>query len=334
MRFADIHTDADVVRALKGMVDGGKVPHALLFREPDGGGAVPLCLAFLQYLFCRNRQEEDSCGVCPSCNKVSKLIHPDIRFIFPTAASDKSRPGEARSVQQAGVFRALVTEHPYFRESELADALGIEGKSSLIAVAEARELLTSLAMSSLEGGWRAVVMYLPEKMNQETANRLLKAIEEPEQRTLFLLVTHAMEKVLPTIASRCQRITVHGEDGRRAPDFPEPELFADLMDALLARDLWAALDVGERIAALPSRESVKAFCIFAADALRNVFLVQQGLPQLGDAQGRTAEWAAKCRKSFPRNAMACFNRARMLVERNVNQKLLSADLVNRLSGWV
>ncbi len=321
MRFSDITGNADTVRALSGMISSGRIPHALMFTEPDGGPAMSIALAYLQYLYCPQRHDGDSCGQCPSCNRVSKLIHPDIHFIFPTTSPQTS----ASLMPQ---FRALVQQNPCFTESELGAALGIDSKSSLIAVAEAREVLSQLSLSALEGGWRSVVIYLPEKMNQDAANRLLKAIEEPEAQTQFLLITHAPEKVLQTIASRCQRLQLGA--AARAPEFEDPQMLDDLMEALLRHDLFDALQAAERISSLPSRESAKAFCKFAADAMRNIFLVQQGIGLPQTASGNATQWAPRVKKTFPRAAVGAFDTAYRLIERNVNTKIIFADLANRL----
>ena len=301
----------NIEEILKGMVDSGRVPHAIMFSEPDGGPAFGLAVGFLKYLY-------GEAG-----GRVAKLIHPDVHFIFPTTSPQTSS-------SLAPQFRELALANPSFTEAELNSALGIEGKSSLIAVAEAKEVLSSLSLSALEGGWRSVVIYLPEKMNQETANRLLKSIEEPSEKTLFILITHAPEKVLRTIWSRCQHFQLG--DALRAPDFDSPELLDTLMDALSSRDLFAALEAGEKISALPSRENAKAFCKFAADAMRNLFIAQQGLDLPATSSGKASEWAPRFKKTFPRAAAACFDRAARLVDRNVNTKIVFTDLVNRLSS--
>ena len=323
MTFAQVLGNEDVKQALVGMVDSGRIPHAILFHEDDGGGAFPLALAFLQYLFCRDRRAGDSCGVCPSCGKIAKLIHPDVHFVFPTAAG-------VLSEQYMEPLRKLVAERPDFREAELSEALGIEGKNSVIAVAESRRLLEKLSLSALEGGWRAVVIYLPERMNAEAANRLLKMIEEPPLQTQFLLVTHQPEKVLTTISSRCQRIRI--QSGGSAPEavFADAALMDELMASLLAKDLLGALEVADRIASLPSRESAKAFCTYAADRLRQVFLVQQGVRLSGEISPEAQRWAGQCRKTFPREALAVLDRAQTLIGRNVNLKILFADMADRM----
>ena len=323
MTFAQVQGNTEVKRALTGMVDAGRVPHAILFHEEDGGGAFPLTLAFLQYLFCKHRSGGDSCGACPSCGKISRLIHPDVHIVFPTAAN-------ALSEQYMEPLRRLVAENPAFRETELSEALGIEGKNSLIAVAESRRLLEKLSLSALEGGYRAVVIYLPERLNAEAANRLLKMIEEPPQQTQFVLIAHQLDKVLTTIASRCQRIRIQPAGPLAAAEFSESELLDDLMDALLGKDLLGALEVSERIASLPSRESAKAFCIFAADRLRQVFLCQQGVEGAGQISPQARDWAARCRKTFPREALSVLDRAQTLIGRNVNLKILFADMADRM----
>ena len=323
MTFAQIQGNEDVKQALAGMVDAGRIPHAILFHEDDGGGAFPIALAFLQYLFCRERSGGDSCGRCPSCGKIARLIHPDVHFVFPTAAG-------ALSEQFLEPLRRLVAERPAFREAELTDALGIAGKVPMIAVAESRRLLEKLSLSALEGGWRAVVIYLPERMNAEAANRLLKIIEEPPAQTQFLLIAHQMDRVLPTIASRCQRIRVRAAGAATAPGFADAGALDELMDALLGKDLLGALDVADRLAALPSRESAKSFCTFAADRLRQIFLAQQGIEGAGEISPQARAWAARCRKTFPRQALEVLDRTQTLIGRNVNLKILFTDMTDRL----
>lgn len=321
MRFGQIQGNSDAARALSGMIASGKVPHAVMFHEDDGGGGMELATAFLQMLYCDSPSDADSCGNCPSCNKLSKLIHPDVHIIFPVTAGEFSD-----SYMQK--FRELFRDNPRFTAAQLGDALGIEGKASMIAVPEAKKLLETLSLSALEGGYRSVLIYLPEKMNQEAANRLLKVVEEPPLRTQFVFVTHNPEKVMRTIASRCQTIRVipGGESGV-TESFDE---FGILMDALCRHNLLEALDVSETLAALPSREKAKSFCKFASSSLRTIFLLQQGVGNMAGDDERAARWASSCRKTFPRVAAAAFDRATMLIDRNVNLKIIFADLVNRL----
>ena len=215
MNFSQVKGNREVVRTLVSMVDSGRIPHAVMFHEEDGGEAFPLCLALLSYLYCRRRAHSDSCSQCPSCNRIDKLIHPDVHFIFPTASS-------ALTGQYMAQLRGLVSEKLPFTEDDVCSAFGIERKRQIIAVGEARHLLDSLSVTALEGGYRSVVIYLPEKMNAEAANRLLKIVEEPPQLTLFLMITHHPEQVLQTISSRCLHIQVEraGTVSEKLPSGP------------------------------------------------------------------------------------------------------------------
>lgn len=320
-----VYGNTELVDALHRMVESGHVPHALLLHEDDGGGAFPIVLNFLEELY----------GGAP---RVQKLIHPDIHFVFPVAGGDK-----AVSLQFIAPFRALLQENPYFYESELYSAIGIEGKQSNISVNEARSILDRLSLSAVEGGYRSVVLYLPEKLNMQAANALLKMVEEPPEKTLFVLITHAPEKVLQTISSRCLHLRVQplSEQDQRdvhaaeaAQNVELQDLFHDLLNSLLQRDLMGTLETGEALAALESRERQKAFCQEASNGLRKIFLLQQGMPELAHVRPEDTEFfsrmAAAFKPSFPRLALSCLEKAQQLIERNVNQKILFADLVNQL----
>ena len=304
---------SDLLKTLCGMVDAGRVPHALLLHEDDGGGGVPLAIQFLEHLYGGNP-------------RVGKLIHPDIHFIFPLVQA-----GDSVAEQYAKEWRALVQENPSFSEGDLYDALGFEGKNTVISVKEANALLQVLSRYSLEGGYTAVVIYLPEKMNSVAANKLLKILEEPPQQTIFVMVTHAPERLLPTILSRCQlfRVEAAADADSVALRYDDGGLLAALMQAVIARDLSGALEVGEQLSALPSRDSMRAFCRYAAEKMRRVFLVQQGLTVLAGDDPEAAGWASACKKTFPRKALEALDKASGLIGRNVNQNILFTDLVNR-----
>ena len=316
---------ATVAAVLRQMAENGRIPHAMLLHENDGGGAFPLILDFLDEVYGHNP-------------RVKKLIHPDIHFIFPVAGPDK--PVSDRFI---AAWRELLLENPCFYENELYTAIGIDSKQSLISVYEARSILEKLSLSAVEGGYRTVVVYLPEKMNPQAANALLKMVEEPPENTLFLLVTHQPERVLTTIFSRCLFLRVppfsreedrevHAKEGAETSELSD--LFHDLLDALVRKDLLGALETGDAMAELGSREKQKRFCRVASEGLRNIFLLQQGLPDLADILGDERpfyeEMAAKLRKNFSRQALAALDRVLLLLERNGNQKILFTDLVNRL----
>lgn len=319
------NSSAAVAAVLRQMAESGRIPHAMLFHENDGGGAFPLILNFLDEVYGHNP-------------RVKKLIHPDIQFVFPVAGGDK--PVSERFI---GAWRELLQENPCFYENELYTAIGIDSKQSLISVHEARYILDKLSLSAVEGGYRTVVVYLPEKMNPQAANALLKMVEEPPENTLFLLVTHQPERVLTTIFSRCLFLrvppltreedrAVHAKEGAETTELSD--LFHDLLDALVRKDLLGALETADAVADLGSREKQKRFCRVASEGLRTIFLLQQGLPGLADLAGDEMpfyeEMAAKLRKNFSRQALSSLDRVLLLLERNVNQKILFTDLVNRL----
>ena len=347
MRFADVIGNETVVKALASMADTGRVAHAMLMYENEGCGAIALALAYVQYLNCSNPSNGDSCGECPSCRQMSKLIHPDVHFVFPVNKGPKASEDKPVSDSYLKYWRELVLSDAYFSEADLQKAIGIEGKVGLIAVAEAKSIISKLSLASVTDGYKAVIFYLPEKMNQETANRLLKLVEEPPQKTLFLFITHAPEKVLQTIFSRCQSIRVmpltKEEAARVATLRPETDkedynqqmdLFSDLMNAIIARDLMGTLECGEAMAALDSREKQKAFCTFAAECLRKIFMIQQNLRQLADIVPEEEAFydgiASKVAKTFCSKTITNIEKAVGLIERNVSSKIVFCDLVNRM----
>jgi DNA polymerase-3 subunit delta' len=184
-------------------------------------------------------------------------------------------------------------------------------------------------------------------MNQETANRLLKMVEEPPADTVFIFITHAPEKVLQTIFSRCQSVRVLPLTKEEAaavkalkPQGDSEEydafmdLFSDLMNAIVARDLMGALECSETMAALDSREKQKAFCIFASECIRKIFLIQQKLPQIADIAPQEQEFfqkmAAGCGRKFCSRSIPNIEKVAAMIDRNVNAKMLFCDLVNRM----
>ena len=347
MRFADVIGNASVAKMLSSMADSGRIAHAMLLYENEGCGALALALAYVQYLNCSNPSDGDSCGRCQSCNQISKLIHPDVHFVFPVNKGPKSNDDKPTSESYLKYWRELAVADPYFTEADLQRAIGIESKNGLIAVAEAKSIINKLSLASVADGYKAVIFYLPEKMNQETANRLLKMVEEPPEKTVFLFITHAPEKVLQTIFSRCQSVRVlpltKEEAAQVAAAKPEVDredenafmdLFSDLLRSIVSRDLLGTLECGESMAALDSREKQKAFCTFASECIRKVFMIQQNLPQISGVteheQEFYAEIAAKCPKGFCVKTIANIEKVASMIDRNVNSKILFCDLVNRM----
>ncbi len=347
MQFSKIIGNADVAKTLASMADSGRVAHAMLMYENEGCGALALALAYVQYLNCSNPHDGDSCGECPSCRQMSKLIHPDVHYVFPVNKGPKTSDDKPTSESYIKYWRELAVANPYFVEADLQKAIGIESKNGLIAVAEAKSIINKLSLTAVSDGYKAVIFYLPEKMNQETANRLLKMVEEPPEKTLFIFITHAPEKVLQTIFSRCQSIRVmpltkeETEKVKAMNPFDDSEeynlfldLFADLMNALVSRNLTAALECGETMSALESREKQKAFCNFAGECIRKIFMIQQNLPQIaGVADGEMgfySDMAARLGKGFCSRSISNIEKVVAMIDRNVNAKILFCDLVNRM----
>ena len=347
MKFSEIIGNAEVAGTLVSMADSGRVAHAMLMYENEGCGALALALAYVQYLNCTSPHDGDSCGECPSCRQMAKLIHPDVHFVFPVNKGPKTSDDKPTSESYIRYWRELAIANPYFVEADLQKAIGIESKNGLIAVAEARSIINKLSLTSVADGYKAVIFYLPEKMNQETANRLLKMVEEPPEKTIFLFITHAPEKVLQTIFSRCQSVRVMPltkEEAARVKalnPFDDREeyvqfmdLFSDLMRAIVSRDLMSALECGEVLAALDSREKQKGFCTFASECIRKIFLIQQKLPQIADIpeeeQDFFMDMAGRCGKGFCTRSVADIEKVVSMIDRNVNSKILFCDLVNRM----
>ena len=347
MRFADIIGNADVAKALANMADSGRVAHAMLMYENEGCGALALALAYVQYLNCTDPAGGDSCGECPSCRQMAKLIHPDVHFVFPVNKGPKSSDDKPTSESYLSYWRELALADPYFTESDLQKAIGIESRNGLIAVAEAKNIINRLSLTAVGDGYKAVIFYLPEKMNQETANRLLKMVEEPPVNTLFIFITHAPEKVLQTIFSRCQSIRVMplskeeaaqvkamkpGDDREEYNLFME--IFSDLMNSIVSRDLMGALECGETVASLESREKQKAFCNFAGDCIRKIFMVQQNMKHIAGLDSQEEEVftrvAGQCGNGFCMRTIVNIEKVVSLIDRNVNSKILFCDLVNRM----
>lgn len=206
MQFTDVIGQEAVKRQLRRMWQEGRMPHALLLAGPEGCGKLPMALALATRLLCRTPNEADeACGVCRDCKMTAKWAHPDLHFIFPVF----NAPGQSgRTVSDRFLteWRTQLDETPYFTRQAWLKRIGVENQQSLIGVAEANNLLSKLFTVSSQGGYRIVIIWLAEQMNQEAANKLLKILEEPPAGTIFILTANEPERMLPTILSRTQRI--------------------------------------------------------------------------------------------------------------------------------
>lgn len=206
MLYANIVGQQEAKGRLLKMVNDNRVPHALLFSGKEGSGNLPAALAFAQHLYCPNKTEAGACGVCNSCNKVSKLIHPDLHFVFPIAKSKDVRKSEDVLKE----FREAFLQQPYLTLNDWFNELSAENKQPIIPVEESSDILRKLSYTSYEGSYKIMIIWQPEKMNAESANKLLKILEEPPEQTIFILVSNQPEQLLATIISRVQQIPFFG----------------------------------------------------------------------------------------------------------------------------
>lgn len=210
MRFSDVIGHNEIKERLRRAVDQGRVSHAQLFTGECGGGALPMALAYAQYINCTNRHDGDSCGECPSCRKMEELAHPDMHFVFPVNKQGKKSGEKVMSGDFLQPWREQIrSTGGYFDESMWNDRLDL-GKTlkPLISVHDAGEIIRTLSFKSFEGEYKIVLVWLPELMNVEAANTLLKILEEPWEKTLFLMVSRQPQRLLSTIISRTQEVAV------------------------------------------------------------------------------------------------------------------------------
>ena len=204
MKFSDIPAHNFAKQKLRTFVDSNKIPHAILLEGPSGIGKYALARAFTQYIHCQNRQDGDSCGMCPSCLQHESFNHIDTHFVFPVVK--KSSPKKSFSDDYIDAWKDFLSENPYMDFQKWLVALDNVNAQPVIYVDESEELIRKLNFTSHQAKYKVVLFWLPERMNQECANKLLKLIEEPYSDTLFVFVSNNSREILPTIYSRTQRI--------------------------------------------------------------------------------------------------------------------------------
>lgn len=207
MYFKDIIGQQEVIERLVKDAQAGTVPHALLFCGPEGVGKLQTAIAFSRYLLCRDKgTAAESCGTCPACVKMDKLVHPDLHFVFPVINKSKNAGRSTVSDDEIATWRETVLEQQYFGFEDWLAAIDADNKQARIFVTESESILGKLSLKSVEGGYKVMIIWHAEKMNAECANSLLKLLEEPPAGTVFILTTDTPELMLETILSRTQRI--------------------------------------------------------------------------------------------------------------------------------
>jgi len=205
MLFSNIIGQKEIKKRLLSLVRDKRLSHAIMLKGKEGVGSLPLSIAFAQYILCENKKDNDACGECAACKKVQKLIHPDLHFIFPVI-KDSSKP--SISDYYIEDWRNQLQEDRYFTLADWEYRLSEGKKKSAIYVDESSEIIKKLNFKAFESDYKVMIIWLPEKMNQQTANKLLKTLEEPAEKTVLILVAENTDFILPTILSRVQQINV------------------------------------------------------------------------------------------------------------------------------
>ncbi|MEY3647250.1 MAG: hypothetical protein RLZ13_132 [Bacteroidota bacterium] len=236
MQFAAIPGLPETKEKLLNAVKLNHLAHALLFHGPEGSANLTLALALASYLYCEAKTETDSCGTCGSCQRMNKLILPDLNFAFPVVASSKEEDGDEDGKDEKsdllGNWRKFVLGQPYGNVHDFIYFNGFEKKQLNITKAAARKMIQTLSLMSFEGGYKIMLIWAPEYLHPSAANALLKIIEEPPAKTLFLLVTSQADQLLTTILSRTQKILVRA--------FTDEEVSSHLVDSELCDSKAAA----------------------------------------------------------------------------------------------
>lgn len=206
MQFTEVLGQEHLKNHLTQSVDNGRIPHAQLFVGPEGSGTLPMAIAYAQYILCGNKNSENT-GGDESCNlKFTSLSHPDLHFAFPVATTDKIK-SHAVSNHFLQEWRQLLKDQPYGNLFDWYQLLGIENKQGQIGVDESLSIVKALSLKSYEGGYKIMIIWMAEKMNTAAANKLLKLIEEPSAKTVFILIAEDEGQIISTIRSRCQTLT-------------------------------------------------------------------------------------------------------------------------------
>lgn len=218
MRFSQVIDQKRAKTAFLSSVKGGRQPHALILKGGPGIGKLAFGNAIAQYLNCENPSETDSCGKCASCVKISKGIHPDVRFVLPIV---NSLPGGKKATTDDFIpeFREKFFPNPYFNYQDWVGLLNAENKQLAIHIKEIRDLKRKLSLKSFEAEYKVVIFWNAEKIKTEAANALLKLLEEPPDKTILILTVTDPTQLLTTINSRCQRIQMHRVGSEEMRDF-------------------------------------------------------------------------------------------------------------------
>ena len=369
MRFADIIGQDDVKRHLIGTVKENRISHAQMFLGREGFGSLPLAIAYAQYINCQHRTDSDSCGECPSCRQISQLAFPDLHFVFPVPTAGSEDKSVSDNFFEK--WSEFIMQNPYGNYQQWLDFVGAGNSQGLIRVKESSEIIRKLSMKSFSAEYKIMIIWLAEKMNAETANKLLKLIEEPYPKTLFLLVAENAENILPTIISRTQLVRVpriadsdiqaglqqragisanaaekiagisEGDFGRaldycgHAADLAQNlELFIKLMRTSYSFKAPEMIALAEELGAL-GREKQKAFLAYCERMVRENLIVNQHLDKMAHLTDDESGFASKfSRFIHPQNSMQIaetLDKAIYHISRNAGAKIVFMDTIITLA---
>lgn len=289
IRYNDIIGQEEVKQILREQIVSGKIPHAQLFYGPEGVGKMAMALSFASTLLCQHPVNGQPCGQCTSCKMMEQLEHPDLHFVFPVLQSKEV------SDQYLEKFRAMLLESPYFDLQEWHERLRVTTQQPKIFVSESERILNKISLTSQQGGYKVMIIYQPERMMAQAANKLLKILEEPTPRTVFLLVSDAPEQLLTTIVSRTQRISFR------------PLTTDEIRTALIERNALGEEDA-LRIARLSGGSYTRALqqihidedtaLFFDLFALLMRLAYQRKIKELSDWSDQIATWGRERQKHF------------------------------------
>lgn len=340
-----------------------RISHAQMFLGKEGNGGIPMALAYARYILCENRTEADACGTCRNCIRMDKLEHPDVHFSFPVQLVSKKVDCSDDVVNS---WREMILENPYFSTGDWYDKQLGNKKQGTIGTKEAESIVKKLSLKSFEGNYKILIMWLPELMNISASNKLLKIIEEPPAKTLFLLVSENSDRIITTILSRTQLVKVlpAKEDeiaqylaDRYEISIEEATNFAHLAERNVAEAIhlikhsesssfnienfvqWMRIcykrDVAETInwvdgIAKAGREDQKSFLKYCLQMFRNAIV---GHYTGGETVTLTAEQSAFLKKFAPfinhNNIVPlseAIEEAHYHIERNANPKIMFLDV--------
>ena len=369
MKFSDITGHKEIISSLRGLADSGRVPHAILFSGISGIGKMRAARAFAQYLHCKNRQNGDSCGVCPSCIQHQKHNNPDLHFIYPIIKKE----GALISKDLIEPWKEMLDQYSYMPPEKWNELIKAGNSQPAIFVNESEEIISRASLSAFQEDFKVFIIWLPEKMRTEAANKLLKIIEEPFEDTVFILVSNNDSKILPTIQSRAQRFNFKplseedlqglllksGVTGEMAADaarisegslqkadeiacHPEEllefsDLFKEIMRAAYALKA-KALKIHSETAAGFGREKLLRFLAYCGRMIRENYIYNLGVAPLvmmtREEEAFSSRFAPFIHDGNVEQLAEEISRAIQDIERNGNSKIVMFDLMLLLSRLV